>query len=527
MLIICEDTEVSPLVEKFLIDEGYGTPDISRIDSTAKGELKGDWKEVKQQLFNIDDYPAPKIIISVLMLREGFDVNNICVIVPLRASTSQILLEQTLGRGLRLMWRGKDYEDIKRETRELVMIKKKAPNSYIDILNIIEHPRFLEFYDDLIKDNLVGAVVEEMTRDSVVGDLIKVGLKADYQQYDLFWIEILHDSVEEIKPLNIKTEELEPLQSFSLATLQGIFARDGEKFISQEITAKTQFGEYNVNANLFNAVSYSEYLRKLYEKVVSRMDFAANRSIKKYPIMQMDGAKIVALMDDYIKTRLFNQPFEPAQNNNWKILFAHSAVATQHIIEQISKAVFKAQQQINVVDAVIEQFFFSTEVPELKMREKYSLPLQKAIYERTGYPSNKGTLECEFLQYLDRDSDVERFIKIDENQHPFAKISYIRSDGLLSSYHPDFMVCTKKYIYIIETKGNDRIDDPNVHRKQRATIEWCDKINTLPADKRMQRLWVYVLLSEGVFYAYAERGASIDDICSIAKVQKPKENLFE
>jgi len=140
-------------------------------------------------------------------------------------------------------------------------------------------------------------------------------------------------------------------------------------------------------------------------------------------------------------------------------------VATKHIIEQISKAIFKAQQQINTIDAVVEQSYFSAETPELKMREKYSLPLQKTIYERTGYPSNKGTLECEFLNYLDSDSTVERFIKINENQHPFAKITYIRSDGLLSSYHPDFMACTKQHVYIIETKGNDRVEDPNVQRK--------------------------------------------------------------
>jgi len=202
-------------------------------------------------------------------------------------------------------------------------------------------------------------------------------------------------------------------------------------------------------------------------------------------------------------------------------------VATKHIIEQISKAIFKAQQQINTIDAVVEQSYFSAETPELKMREKYSLPLQKTIYERTGYPSNKGTLECEFLKYLDSDSTVERFIKINENQHPFAKITYIRSDGLLSSYHPDFMVCTKQHLYIIETKGNDRVEDPNVQRKQRATIEWCDKINTLPAEKRMNRKWVYVLLSEGVFYAYKETGVTTDEICAIAKVEKVKGNLFE
>ncbi len=525
MLIVCEDTNVSPLVEKFLIEEGLNGCDICRIDSNAKGELKGEWQEVKQKLFNIDSYAQPKVIISVMMLREGFDVNNICVIVPLRASTSQILLEQTLGRGLRLMWRGRGYEEIKRENRELVMVKKQAPNSYIDILSIIEHPRFLDFYDDLIKDGMVGAVVEEMTREGVVGDLIKIGLKSDYEQYDLCWINIINDAVEELKPLSIEIEKLDPLTSYSLQTLQSIFAQDGEVFISEELTGKTQFGKYKVNANLFNADNYIQYLQKMLDNVMSRMERVNNRT-KSLPRTQFGGAKIIGTLDKYIRERLFGKPFDPMANNNWKILLAHSAVATRHIIEQLSKVLYYAQQEIDVKDAIVEHLYFS-DVAELKMREKYSLELQKTIYQRTSFPSNKGTLEREFLEFLDRDAQVERFIKIDDSQHPFARISYIRTDGLLSSYHPDFMVATKQHIYVIETKGNDKVDEPNVLRKQNAMADWCEKINTLPAEKRMNRDWMYVLLSEGVFYSYAYNGADIDNICSIARIKKIKDTLFE
>lgn len=59
------------------------------------------------------------------MLREGFDVSNVCVIVPLRSSEAPILLEQVIGRGLRLMWRGREYEDIKREN--LINLYEKKP----------------------------------------------------------------------------------------------------------------------------------------------------------------------------------------------------------------------------------------------------------------------------------------------------------------------------------------------------------------------------------------------------------------
>ena len=119
MLVVCEDTTVSPLVDNFLQEEGLAPGEVMVIDSGKKAELgEKDWLPVRQRLFSVDSHPIPKVIVSVLMLREGFDVNNICVIVPLRSSQAQILLEQTIGRGLRLMWRDDEYTDLKRENRE-------------------------------------------------------------------------------------------------------------------------------------------------------------------------------------------------------------------------------------------------------------------------------------------------------------------------------------------------------------------------------------------------------------------------
>ena len=79
---------------------------------------------------------------------RGFDVNNICVIVPLRTAAAKTLLEQTIGRGLRLMWRGNEFEDMKRENRDLVR-NGKEPHSLIDVLSIVEHPAFQQFYNEL------------------------------------------------------------------------------------------------------------------------------------------------------------------------------------------------------------------------------------------------------------------------------------------------------------------------------------------------------------------------------------------
>ena len=87
MLVMCEDTNVTPLVEKFLRDEGLAEDELLRVDLNRKGELKKeDWGNLRERLFDMDRHKDPRVVISVLMLREGFDVNNICVIVPLRST---------------------------------------------------------------------------------------------------------------------------------------------------------------------------------------------------------------------------------------------------------------------------------------------------------------------------------------------------------------------------------------------------------------------------------------------------------
>lgn len=129
-------------------------------------------------------------------------------------------------------------------------------------------------------------------------------------------------------------------------------------------------------------------------------------------------------------------------------------------------AIHRMQQSVMVSEAVVEKIWFSS-VPVLRIREHYSLPLQKVIYERVGYPSNRGGFERAFSEFLDKDGGVERFLKINESQHPFASLFYLRQDGLLASYHPDFMVCTAAHIYIVETKSDDRIADANVRQNRR------------------------------------------------------------
>ncbi|NCA93625.1 MAG: restriction endonuclease subunit R [Sphingobacteriia bacterium] len=523
MLIMCEDKSVSPLVESFIKEEGFSDEDVLRVDTGKKGEIpEKEWLTLKQKLFNIDKHKSPKVIISVLMLREGFDVSNICVIVPLRSTQAPILLEQTIGRGLRLMWREPEFIDIKQDNIKRLLVDKKEPNNYLDLLTIIEHPSFVQFYAELLAEGLLGELEgDPADREGVLGDIIKVELKSDYEKYDLYWPIIIRESEEELVTGEIGVEKLEAFSVYPLEDLQKFFQKEGESFVSEEMTVKTRFGEYSVDANLFKSQSYNEYLEKILNVVVNRMARVSARRTKTFPVMQTNNLEVVKVIDQYIRTKLFSKPFNPFLENNWKVLLMKNGIVTEHIVKEISKVIIEMQNSIEVSGAKIEKRYFS-EVPELRMRENYSLEIAKTIYERLPYPSNRGGFEKAFLEYADSDSKVEAVMKVNEYFHNFANITYIRTDGFLSLYYPDFIVKTADKIYIIETKSDKDLNDLNVKQKQMATLDFLNRINNLDTGDRMERNWEYILLGENHFYGLSGNNASMDEICQLAKITQTK-----
>ncbi|WP_428078060.1 DEAD/DEAH box helicase family protein [Candidatus Avelusimicrobium faecicola] len=527
MLVMCEDTSVSPLVEDFLRQEGLAEQEIVRIDSNAKGEVKEkEWKIIKQRLFNIDKLVSPKVIVSVLMLREGFDVSNICVIVPLRSSDAPILLEQTIGRGLRLMWREPEYSDIKHENLQNLFCKKQ-PSNYLDILSIVEHPAFLKFYEDL-QDGLVVEERASIDKGSILGDMITVGLKEDYQKYDLFFPQIVQEREELIKP-EIITAKWEPFKFFTLKQLKEFVGNaKGEKFFAEEIIVKTRFGEYHVSTDLFSASNYNDFLVKLLDGITSNLRRIGSSSRKQFPVLCVNKVSLIKMLDKYIRRELFGEEFNPLTDNNWRVLMLAEKGITAHIMRQISQVIYDMQHNITVNEAIVNKRWFS-EIPTLKMRENYSLDIKKSIYQKTKYPSNKGLFEKSFLEFADRDSAVERLVKIDENYHTFATLHYIRTDGLLSNYYPDFMVKFAQDIFLVETKAEDSLDNANVRQKQKSALDWCKQISALPEPERMNCIWHYALLDDATFTSLSQNNASLMEILRYSELtqNKVKEGLFE
>ncbi|MDP9362827.1 MAG: DEAD/DEAH box helicase family protein [Chloroflexota bacterium] len=131
VLVIARDTthaaELQALIKG---DDFFGGRDkdkVIQVDSSGSGAEKD---EVVARLLAVERRDEPtEIVIHVNMLKEGWDVTNLYTIVPLRAANARVLIEQTIGRGLRLPY------------------GKRTGVPAVDRLSIVAHDRFQEIVD--------------------------------------------------------------------------------------------------------------------------------------------------------------------------------------------------------------------------------------------------------------------------------------------------------------------------------------------------------------------------------------------
>jgi type III restriction enzyme len=130
ILVVAQDTTHAEAIRKSIESQGFFggryKERVIRVDSALKGEESDD---AMAKLVALEHDGKTEIVIHVNKLKEGWDVTNLYTIVPLRASASDILTEQTLGRGLRLPYGLRTGEEA------------------IDTLTVIAHDRF----DEIIK----------------------------------------------------------------------------------------------------------------------------------------------------------------------------------------------------------------------------------------------------------------------------------------------------------------------------------------------------------------------------------------
>lgn len=522
LLVVCEDTKVTPHVVEYLQSTGLSEDDILRVDSGRKAELgPKDWEPIREKLFDVDRHKQPKVIVSVLMLREGFDVNSICVIVPLRSSQASILLEQTIGRGLRLMWRGDpSIDELKAETRERIS-KGMEPTNYFDVLFIVEHPAFSEFYDELVNGGLMVETGDDADNTGATGDLEHVDLRPGYQAYDFEIPVILRDADEELRQPSINPLELAP-SPYPLDLIIKTVGK-GDRFVSQDAQTGTQYGDYRVDGGVLTATGYNDYLSRMTTRITEALGRTMTKSQSKYnenakfPILQAYRPLLTGWLDSYIRHRLFGQEFDPLAEENWRVLLlddvAHSIAGT------FATKLVELQDSQVVASAEVQHRSLS-EVTTIPVRGSTAEEVNKCIYPKLPIPSQGGGLERRFIRWADKDSGIEALAKVHEYRHDFLRRPYLKADGMPAQYSPDFLIRTPFTIYVVETKAQSALSDENVQRKQKAALAWCEQINELPEEQRDGRDWAYVLLGETIVNEWHKKNATVTDLLEYARLRK-------
>lgn len=519
MMVLCEDTRVADLtVEHFarLTDEEGQYYDENKVlvihSDLPDKELEKTRKNLDR--IDIDDDPL-RVVISVLMLREGFDKDNICVTVVLRATEADLLLEQIVGRGLRLMFPSHEYPELQYAKEEAYheIRRKKNPSNSFDFLFVVEHPRFIEFYNKLREQGYVFGV-GDTSGEPTTGDIIPVDAMTErIPPFDIAWpIQIFDEGkMPELSQIDIKT----------LPKYQGNF-NQLKSYLSKLIIQEThvETGARTKTWKLDNSYfDYSFFLRQASRAISTR---------GKTSILSAKQAEIAGIIDDYVSDYCFGEYIDFPSPENYPVL--NYQPVFDHIVETISRAIIKLIEgyKFEVKKGVWGKL---SDVPRIMVRESKSVETERSIYPRNGYQPKGGGFERDFLQdVLNNSSDVLAFAKLDRRHK--LKITYRDETGILRNYEVDFIIKTPDTMYLVETKADKDIDNPNVAVKVQAATAWCEQASLVPPLEGMEqpRGWEYLILSECLYKN--NKGFSFEALVPLCRglrdniVAKAKSQLF-
>ncbi|MBI4721604.1 MAG: DEAD/DEAH box helicase family protein [Candidatus Stahlbacteria bacterium] len=503
MMVLCEDTKVADLTAEHFATRNdergnyYDDKQVMVIHS-ALPEKKLDEARLQLDKIDVDDDPL-RVIISVLMLREGFDKNNICVTVVLRATEADLLLEQIVGRGLRLMFPAYSFPELQDAKRDAFseIRRNKIPSNSLDFLFVVEHPRFRAFYESLKREGYVipGGDTSGTTS---TGDLMSVdAITERIEKFDIAW------------PIQVYDEGRMPeLSQIDVATLPkyGKDFRQLKEWLSKLIVQEThvETGKKTRTWKLDNEYfDFFHFLRQASKAIATR---------GKTSILTAKQAEIAELIDNYVSEYCFGESIDFTRQENYSVL--NYSDVFDYIVQTVHKAIVKLIEGYKYeVKGVWGKL---SEVPRIMVRESKSIETDKSIYPRMGYQIKGGGFERDFmLAVLNPSADVFSYAKLDRRHK--LKITYRDETGISRNYEVDFVVKTPDKMYLVETKADKDIESPNVAVKARAAVAWCEQASTLLPLKEYNQPqnWEYLILSEGIFSQ--NRGLGFEGFVSLCR----------
>jgi len=437
------------------------------IHTDSTGEIKkSDLPKAREFAKTIDDPDTEKnpyeVIVSTLMLNEGWDVKNVNVIVGLRSYKSErkVLPEQVIGRGLRKMFPDEDAN----------------PDKFINILEVIGPTGLIEILEEL--ETQEGIKFAEFDAEKSI-DLTTIFVDKNKLDKDIE-IPILSPRIL-IKEIQLNGTEIENLPPL-LIPLEN-------KILEMEYVA-------------VDMLKGMELVKRKWQLPVPKdsksvIAYYTDRILKQLRIPN-NFVNFYPLVKKYVTEKLFN---ENVDLDDPRVLFKLSLPEIQ-------------EKLINLFVEKFKDMTFVEKEPEkrdfIKLSDTKPFTWTKKVYSANkcifNYIPCDNDFEVEFAKFLDKAEDVFAFTKIVQ-KIPFF-VEYKNSEGNLRLYYPDFVLVTENNEhFIIETKGREDIDV--IHKDKRIKL-WCQDATKLTKSK-----WIFKRIDQQDFQKYRFR--SVKELISTLK----------
>jgi type III restriction enzyme len=479
LFVMCESTQAADEVGDYLQQlPDFAGEKLLVIHTNRSGDVsKADLEVARRAARDIDGDESPvRCIVSVLMLREGWDVRNVSVIVTLRSLTAsaKILPEQALGRGLRRM---------------------TPPGSGFDErVVVIEHEAFRDLWS---KELDGGLVVEREDVEKIGANAVAIFPDEGKKRFEIS-IPLLTRSLS-LQELPFEQLDLDsiplpptPLEVPEVEPDEYIKYR-GRHLIDKDIVEEHEF-EVPYAEDPSGVIAY--YTKRVCE--VAGMAGVSGAF-----------AALAPLVRSYLESHVFVEPVELEDKVVLRRLAENDA---QELVKQAFAGAIRGLRLTEREATITETAIRMTEMPPFSWSGT-TIECERTVFNLTAVDND---LERRFASFLDRASDVAAFAKLPVFGR-FA-LEYIAENGSLRYYYPDFVVrLADDSCVLVETKG---LRDENVPFKDKRARRWCRDAARLTG-----RRWSYVRVDQDAFDVFT--GESVEALGRFAEARQgqPKDLL--
>ena len=558
ILVVCKDIahakDIHELINTDAFYDGQYKGKVLQIDSSTKKE-----EDIEKQFVSLESPDSEiEIVIHVNMLKEGWDVTNLYTIVPLRAANAGILVEQTIGRGLRLPYEGKrtgvDKIDkltvIAHENFNAVIEAAQDPNSVLNKMS------FVEIIEEDLSTKTVVVTSQPVMEQTFVKEQEKINIIVNLQdkqkaQNSLDAKKAIINVLPDFGSLNIvkKIEDVKKteVKEKFIKSYEQQLLKDGDLFWEAKVEeAKLQY-EKIVDVYINNTIE------------IPRMDLVQgeNRAEFKQFDLDINGFNFQALEQEIIRMGLKDRQVETLKakssgsyGNPIKLIIAElidypeidydeNAELLYHLATQAYEAIKANISNEEELPPAIFQFKAAiAEKVYNQMKSNNNFQLHSSGYEarrvlpfqkieqwnftaliNSGYRDYREIITpvsmitkyvfrgfekaCHFEYKFDSKTEQDlAFVCENDNEvqkwlRPAPNQFRIYWANNSKKYEPDFIVETKDGIFMIETKAESNLNDDDVIQKMNAAKKFCQYASDFTSQNGGKK-WSYLLVPHNV-----------------------------